>query len=197
MKKRSSFFCFACLVILVALCGAAILAWRHYKNQKHELKNLLTDDTLYDKEIRNAANKHGLPPELVRAVIKQESRFQNDKVGEAGEIGLMQILPRGAAAEWARVNKCPMPSSAELKKVEVNLDIGCWYLARAMKRYQEYRYCTELALADYNAGTRNASRWKPADKNGEMIHLIDFPTTRKYVTEIMHNYREYLIAAKR
>jgi soluble lytic murein transglycosylase len=156
---------------------------------------MVIDDTLYADEIKAAAKKHGLPPELVRALIKKESRFRADQIGEAGEVGLMQILPQGAAAEWARVNKCKVPDKNELQDVKTNLEIGCWYLARAIKKWKDYRYGMELALAEYNAGAKNSARWKPEKKNDEVIHRIDFPSTRKYVTEIMHDYREYLIQA--
>lgn len=195
MKKRSSLRWFIWLTVLVVLCGGAVFLYQRYGKNKRELKNMVIDDTLYADEIKAAAKKHGLPPELVRALIKKESRFRADQIGEAGEVGLMQILPQGAAAEWARVNKCKVPDKDELQDVKTNLEIGCWYLARAIKKWKDYRYGMELALAEYNAGAKNSARWKPEKKTDEVIHRIDFPSTRKYVTEIMHDYREYLIQA--
>ena len=195
MKKRSSLRWFIWLTVLVVLCGGAVYLYQRYGKNNRELKNMVIDDTLYADEIKAAAKKHGLPPELVRALIKKESRFRADQIGEAGEVGLMQILPQGAAAEWARVNKCKVPDKDELLDVKTNLEIGCWYLARAIQKWKDYRYGMELALAEYNAGAKNSARWKPEKKTDEVIHRIDFPSTRKYVTEIMHDYREYLIQA--
>ena len=135
--------------------------------------------------IAAAAKKHGLPEDLVRAVVRKESRFRSRTVGKKGEIGLMQVLPRGAVDEWARVHKRPAPSRRELFMPEVNLDIGCWYLAVTIDRWRRYRHGVELALADYNAGIRHARRWAPKDLAGDVVSRIDWPGTRQYVTDIM------------
>ena len=187
-KRKQRDFRWLMLLFLAAFCGCLI--WGVYQRDKVEL--LLVDDTLYAAEIRNAAARYSLPPELVRALILRESRFDRDAVGEDGEIGLMQIHPKGAVAEWARINKCSVPSERELFTVEKNLDIGCWYLARALKRWEKYRCSTELALAEYNAGAKNASRWVPSDPDGDAVKNIDFPGTKTYVEYITARYKYYL-----
>ena len=128
---------------------------------------------------------------LVKAIIFTESSFFPDKLGKDGEIGLMQVLPSGAAAEWARVNKRSRPSSLALYNVELNLDIGCWYLARAKRRWRTYAHGTELALAEYNAGTSRAREWAPKAPDGEVIPRVKIASTRKYVSDIMKRYRKY------
>ena len=135
--------------------------------------------------IAAAAKKHGLPEALVRAVVRKESGFRSRTVGKKGEIGLMQLLPQGAAGEWARVHKRPVPSRRELFHPERNLDIGCWYLSVTLNRWRRYRHGTELALADYNAGIRHARRWAPKNLSGDVVSRIDWPGTRQYVTDIM------------
>ena len=168
------------LVIAVASCEVVVNARRWFVN-----------DGDYTAEIADAARKHGLDPALVRSLVYQESRFRAGKRGKKGEIGLMQVLPSGAAAEWARVNKRRRPTESELFDVELNLDIGCWYLARAMNRWKGYRHGTELALAEYNAGPSQARKWAPESKNGEVVPRIRIASTKKYVTEIMSRYRSY------
>ena len=195
MKKSKSSFGIWSIRILI-LTALAVLAYFILTDRERRWKDFFIDDTLYADEIAAAAQKHQLPPELVRALIRQESGFNKDAVGAAGEIGLMQILPEGAAAEWARINKLPRPSKRELFQVETNLDIGCWYLARAATRWKKYRCFRELALSEYNAGAKNAARWKPQTTNGDVIKRIDFPLTRKYVAEIMNNYRKYILDKK-
>ena len=153
---------------------------------------LWVDDTRYDSQIAVAARRHHLPVALVRALIRQESCFRADAVGSHGEIGLMQLLPSGAVKEWARVYRRPVPSRRQVAEVETNLEIGCWYLSVAMRRWREYRHGTELALAQYNAGEKNAARWKPDDPDGAVIPRITWPGTRQYVENIMKYYRKEL-----
>ena len=177
-------------VIIAGIITGSLAVWlfcadRTHKEQFHDL---FFDDTLYADEIKKIAEKYGLRPELVRAVIKRESRFNRFQRGKAGEIGLMQLLPAGSAAEWARINHRPVPSRRQLADVHTNLNIGCWYLARAVKKWSGYRHGTELALAQYNAGEKNAIRWKPPTPDGEVIPRITWPGTRRYVSNIMQNY---------
>ena len=155
------------------------------------VRDFLVDDTRFSEEIVRAARTNGLDPALVRAVVFQESRFNPSARGTKGEIGLMQILPDGAAEEWARTYRRPRPTDAELRDPELNLAIGCWYLARAMRRWQDRRCQIELALCQYNAGARRAERWQPDTPDGTVIDRITIASTRLYVERIMARYRKY------
>ena len=159
--------------------------------ERNRVRDWVVDDTKFSEEIRFFAGRHGIDPLLVRAVVFQESRFAYDAIGRRGEVGLMQVLPQGAAADWARVHKKPLPSHADLMRVEVNLEIGVWYLARALKRWKGYKDCVRLALVQYNAGAARAARWKPANLKAPAMPGIKIASTRAYVKKIMERYRKY------
>lgn len=158
---------------------------------REELRDSVIDDTRFAREIAEAARQNGLDPMLVRAVVFQESRFDPFARGRAGEAGLMQILPSGAATEWARANGKPTPGVTELLNPETNLTVGCWYLACGMRRYAKYRQVCELALARYNAGESRADKWRPEHPDGDVIGRIRIASTKQYVTKIMQRYRAY------
>ncbi len=176
--------------LLLALGALAVMLTTIAAYQR-ELRDFVVDDTQYASQIRAAADKYRLDPQLVRAVIFQESRFRPDTIGTAGEVGLMQVLPKGAVTDWARRHGVAVPSVRELMRPELNLEIGCYYLSRAMKRWQDYRCRTELALCQYNAGESRANRWKPSQPDGDMIENITIAGTKTYVKNIMRRYQQY------
>ncbi len=178
---------FRMVLIALALMAMLLVTYRY----QQQLRDWFVDDTKYSAEIHAAAARHGLPPELVRSLVFRESRFNPEAVGSAGEIGLMQVLPQGAVAEWAKRNGKAMPTTRELMAPALNLEIGCSHLARAMQRWRNYRFGTELALAQYNAGESRAARWKPDNPQSQVVGRIGIPSTRAYVENIMTRYRHY------
>lgn len=156
-----------------------------------ESRGFFIDEDRYDAVIAQAAKRHKLDPLLIKAVIAQESVFNEKTVGGVGEIGLMQVLPSGAVTDWARFHKRKVPRNVFLFNPELNIEIGSWYLKKAMKRWQKYKHCTELALCQYNAGESRAVKWKPASFDGGVIDNITIKSTKIYVKRIMNKYRDY------
>ena len=176
-----------CNLVAAAVFAAAAL-WGIFSGT---VADFFVDDTRFSKEIAQAASRHGVPPQLVRAVIFQESRFNPKARGKKGEYGLMQVLPSGAVADWARVHKVVPPGPDELFEPAKNLEIGCWYLGRALRKWQNYTHGVELALAQYNAGATRAKRWKPETQNGEVLPRVTLPGTKRYIAQITKRYRSY------
>ncbi len=175
--------------ILKTLAVAFIIFGTVYLVERFSPAAIFCNDRLYQQEISAAALRHGIDPDLVRALIWRESRFDRNCRGRRGECGLMQILPSGAAAGWAKAAKHHTVAESDLYNVTVNLEIGCWYLARGLKEYRDYKNGVQLALAGYNAGPAKAAEWKPATTDGEVV--ITYPDTAKYVADIVQRYRYY------
>jgi hypothetical protein len=123
----------------------------------------------YEPMIRAASARHGLDPQLVKAVIAVESGFEPNAVSDKGAVGLMQVLP--ATGERYGVHADRGKSvDAKLADPMLNLEIGTRYLAdlRAM-----FANRPELALAAYNAGENAVVRYRNA--------IPPYPETQAYV----------------
>ncbi|MEI6787605.1 MAG: lytic transglycosylase domain-containing protein [bacterium] len=146
----------------------------------------------YRPLIDAAADRYQVPARLIAAVIWQETRFNGSCRGKAGEIGLMQIMPK-SAGEWAKAERIMDFTPETLLDPGTNVLAGTWYLARAIRRWGNQSDPLPYALAEYNAGRSNALRWDrgttlPPESFAEAIR---FPTTRAYVKNILKSYRTF------
>jgi soluble lytic murein transglycosylase len=135
----------------------------------------------------------------VKAVVWRESRFQADMKGRNGERGLMQVT-EVAARDWAIAKGIPNFRAEELLVPEVNLEVGAWYLNKAVQRWNATDDAVPFALAEYNAGKSRVDRWIRAaiqKTNGRPVtsrsfqESIDFPSTARYVRTILARYDFY------
>jgi len=147
----------------------------------------------YDRFIQTAGIRHNIDPALIKAVIWRESRFDHTAFGSKGEIGLMQLLPgrKSAAADWSIHFSRALPSREELLDPAMNVDIGAWYLSRALERYRGCREAVALALCEYNAGPDRAEEWCPDSPEESVFDFISIASTKKYVEDILKQYELY------
>jgi soluble lytic murein transglycosylase len=181
----------------VAAVGYLVLRTKDPFYVIRELKNW-SDFKQYDSLITQIANEHLLDPRLVKAVVWRESQFQADMVGKNNERGLMQVSEI-AARDWAKANAVPNFEPNQLFNPEVNLEIGCWYLSKALQRWNSQMEPVPFALAEYNAGKSRVDRWirVALQRNKQPLSAeafedsIDFPSTAHYVRTILARYDYY------
>jgi len=161
------------------------------RNAAPKAADLPDPSARYDRLIVKYGRRNGVQPPLLKAVIWKESRFDRNSLGSKGEIGLMQILPEGAVRDWEKAFHCRMNSRGLLAIPELNIEIGSWYLGRALERWKEYDECDALALCEYNAGLQRTNVWKPLLPDGKVIPNIDIESTRKYVEDILEQRDQY------
>ena len=123
-------------------------------------------DKELDRVIFDVAQRQGLDPSFVHAVIWQESKYKNEARSHAGAQGLMQLIPATAARFG-----CADPYDAA-----ANIEAGTKYLKWLLKRFDGN---VELALAGYNAGEGAVDKYKGIPPYNE---------TRNYVKIISQRY---------
>jgi len=87
----------------------------------------LSGIALYRVIAERAGQRHGVPPELVEAVIRVESGYREQARGRDGEVGLMQVLPSTAVMLGFR------GGADDLADPATNIDLGARYLAGAWR----------------------------------------------------------------
>jgi len=119
--------------------------------------------TQVDDLVASAATQQGLKPELLRAVMEQESGFRPCVESDKGALGLMQLMP--STADEYHVSDIFDPAQ--------NVTAGAKLLKALLDKYGGD---TRLALGAYNAGSQRV------DQDGG---IPDIPETRDYVTSIL------------
>jgi soluble lytic murein transglycosylase-like protein len=121
----------------------------------------------FERLVAEAAQRHGLDPALVRAVVGVESGFQPEAVSSKGAQGLMQLMP-ATARDLGVID--PFDPAA-------NLDGGSRYLSSLVARYEGD---LTKALAAYNAGMGAVARHGGVPPYAE---------TRRYVQKVLGRYQ--------
>jgi soluble lytic murein transglycosylase-like protein len=122
----------------------------------------------FNAEITSAAQKNGIDPALVHAVIGVESAYQERAVSPKGAVGLMQVMPD--TGRRYGVENLTLPTQ--------NLQAGTRYLSDLMRMFNGD---LSLALAAYNAGENAVLR------HGRRIP--PYPETLRYVPRVLSVYR--------
>jgi soluble lytic murein transglycosylase len=127
----------------------------------------------YQQIVTGHAENYRLEPQLLAAVIYQESKFDADAVSNSGAVGLMQLLPATAQGIADRTGGSGW-HEGDLLDPELNIRYGSWYLRHLLDKYDD----ESLALAAYNAGQTNVDRWRAQGVG------IRFAETRRYVERV-------------
>jgi soluble lytic murein transglycosylase-like protein len=124
--------------------------------------------------IKEAADRYGIPEDVIAAVIQTESQFNPRAVSRRGAQGLMQLMPETAASLGVSD-----PFSPREK-----IDGGVRHLRGLMDRFNND---LPLALAAYNAG------------HVAVLHyggIPPYPETRAYVSRILRQLKRDGVRAK-
>ncbi len=144
----------------------------------------------YQEEIRQSAENNGVDPFLIAAIIRVETNYKSHLESKKGAIGVMQLMPD--TASWiVETSDVGNYSVDDLKKANINIQMGAWYLGWLQKHYNGNIY---YVIAAYNAGQGNVNKWKQNDiwhGTPDDIKKIPFGETRHYVQRVLYYYNKY------
>ena len=119
----------------------------------------------YDPFIEASAKKYNVDPNMIKAIMSQESSFDEKAISSAGARGLMQLMPITASG----IN--PFNPGA-------NIDRGTQYYSSLLKKYKGN---SSLALAEYNSGSVAMNKY-----GGNQIP--PYPETQGFVSTVQSRY---------
>jgi len=140
-------------------------------------------------------NKRMPSPELILAIIRQESEFDVRAHSNVGARGMMQIMTYTARLVAKRA-RLPYSKKKLTSDSNYNIKLGSYYIAELLEQYEgSYPF----SIAAYNAGPKRVAYWNKINGNPQKeeidyidwVELIKFRETRNYVQRVLENVNVY------
>jgi soluble lytic murein transglycosylase len=144
----------------------------------------------FREEIERWARSAGVEPDLLQALVREESALDPRVVSGAGAIGLTQLMLPTARDVAKRLKLAP-PSAQDLMEPPLNIRLGASHLGGLLRRFGG---SAPLAVAAYNVGDSPVKRWvreRGALPLDEFVEEIPVQETRGYVKRVLRSYAAY------
>lgn len=167
----------------------------------------------FEPFVKQYARKYGVSKNLIYAIIKTESNFNQFAVSNAGAIGLMQIVPSSAGKDAYKYVKGRniTPSKSYLFEAKNNIELGSAYLHIIDSKYFDgvnnpisREYCT---ISAYNTGSGNVLKVFSSNKTRAktlinkktpsqiytiLRNKLPYMETRRYLYKVVVNKKDFV-----
>ncbi len=157
-------------------------------------------ESAYPNAFRDPIERHcksaDVDPDLLQALMREESALDPKALSWAGALGLTQLMPATAKAV-ARVLKLKGVSPRSLLEPDLNIRLGSWQLGSLLKKFKGNKI---YAIASYNAGAGAVERWRsdrPSVELDEWVEEIPIAETRGYVKRVLRSFNTYQLLYQR
>jgi len=140
-------------------------------------------------------NKKMPKSELILAIIRQESEFDQNANSAVGARGMMQLMTYTAKLIAKQAN-LPYVKSKLKDDPNYNIQLGSFYVTELL---EDYEGSYPFVLAAYNAGPKRVKYWKKTNGNPQKgkinyvdwVELVKFKETRNYIQRVLENVNVY------
>lgn len=163
--------------------------------------------------VEKYAKKFGVSKNLIYAIIKTESNFNQFAISSAGAYGLMQIVPRSAGKDAYKSirKKTWIPSKEYLFEANHNIELGVAYIKLLSQKYLlgiknpiSKEYCV---ISAYNTGSGNVLKvfHEDRDRAKQIINsylpneiymrlrkYLPYEETRRYLYKVLNNKKDFI-----
>ena len=133
------------------------------------------------------AQRNGVDPALLFALVRQESTYNPLSKSWAGASGLTQVMPQTGSG-IARDLGLKGFQEGDLFKPYVSVRFGAYFFGQVLRYFDGNIF---YALGGYNAGPGNAKKWVRSDVDVG-VEEIQLAESSIYVRTVYSQYNEYV-----
>jgi len=175
MKKISKIFIAFIFIILILSVSNYIIKEIIYPKKYHNIVSTMSD-------------RYEIDENLIYAIIKTESNFDERATSKANAKGLMQIVD-DTAIEISNKIGIDNFNTNMIYEPEINIEFGTYYIKELYNKYQN----KTIAIIAYNAGQGNVDKWIEEgiitlDNN---LEEIPYKETSTYWKKVLREYNVY------
>ena len=138
------------------------------------------------------ARARGLDPDLVRSVMREESRFDPEALSPAGRARAHAVHSRDRAPSGRSHRDAGRDRAADVQQPEVAIPLGAAYLAELLRTFGGQRGRGGRRLQRRRGGGRSrGSRGRAGGALDEFLREIEFAETRTYVDRVLTSLAAY------
>lgn len=174
------------LQIIIVVASICIVVLWIFRNVVYPRK--------YKEIIEQASHIYNVDPNLVYAIIKQESKFNENATSHSGAKGLMQLMDT-TAYDMARKIDSIDQKAYDIYDPHTNIFLGTRYISYLISHFGGNYY---LAVVAYNAGMGNTKAWLDKEYQeyetfSDVYECIKYKETKNYLNSVIKNYNYYTI----
>jgi soluble lytic murein transglycosylase len=146
----------------------------------------------FAQDVEAVAGAEGVAPELVFAIMREESGFRPRALSPVGARGLLQLMPETGARLALELGMEP-PAADALYEPALNVRLGTRLLGGLLRDFEGQ---LPAAIGGYNAGAAVVRRWLASGRglaDDEWVEAIPYDETRAYVRRVLRSLHAYRV----
>jgi soluble lytic murein transglycosylase len=152
--------------------------------------HLLLYPSPYSDVLLAQTRLRGVPPSLLAAIVREESRYDRFALSPAAARGLGQLTLPTARRIADQIDLAHLDPD-DLYRPEISLALGAAYVAQLLR---DFNGAGHVAVAAYNAGEPQAALWRSYCFSPEMAEFftkVTFQETRTYLRKVLTSRAHY------
>ena len=170
------------IVAFLAMAAVAVILVLVLRGGYHTLMRS-TYELAHQETVMAACEDFDVEPALVYAIMRTESKFNENALSSADAMGLMQVTE--ISLEWLqyRSDEFKAYTVDQLYDPVINIRCGVYMLSLLEEQFES----EQAVIAAYNAGIGIVQEWlqdEAYSSDGVTLHTVPYDETRAYIERV-------------